>query len=92
MTQTGSTTWIVLGRIALAVAFASAGAIAWDIACGHRQQMAIMNLVWPITALYWGPVALWAYFRREPVDDQPRWWSTARASATAAPVAGSATS
>jgi len=29
--------------------------------------MAIMNLVWPITALYGGPLALWAYlvFGRE---------------------------
>ncbi len=25
--------------------------------------MAVMNLVHPITALYWGPVWLWAYFR-----------------------------
>ena len=24
--------------------------------------MWIMNLVWPITALYFGPIALWAYF------------------------------
>jgi Domain of unknown function (DUF4396) len=26
------------------------------------QMMRIMNLVWPITALYFGPVALWTYF------------------------------
>jgi|GEM_PF-5851600 hypothetical protein len=25
------------------------------------QKMFIMNLVWPITALYWGPFALWCY-------------------------------
>jgi hypothetical protein len=30
----------------------------------HPQKMAIMNLVWPITALYWGPVALWAYLKK----------------------------
>ncbi|HEU4973566.1 MAG TPA: DUF4396 domain-containing protein [Baekduia sp.] len=64
-TQTGSTGWIVVGWVALAVAFACAGAIAWDIAGrGYRQHMGIMNLVWPITALYWGPVAVWGYFTR----------------------------
>jgi hypothetical protein len=33
-----------------------------DEAAGNWQQMLIMNLVWPITALYWGPAALWGYF------------------------------
>lgn len=38
--------------------------IALDIlAAGHRQQMWIMDLVWPITALYAGPLALLAYYR-----------------------------
>lgn len=36
--------------------------IAVDLLAGHRQQMWIMNVVWPITALYAGPLALWAYF------------------------------
>jgi hypothetical protein len=36
--------------------------IAADIAAGHPQRMWIMDLVWPITALYAGPLALWAYF------------------------------
>ena len=27
------------------------------------QKIEIMNFVWPITALYFGPVALWGYFR-----------------------------
>jgi hypothetical protein len=65
MTQTGSTTWMVIGWIALAIGFASALAIAWDIAVrGYAQHMAIMNVVWPITALYFGPIAVWFYFRR----------------------------
>jgi hypothetical protein len=34
-----------------------------DLLSGHRQQMWVMNLVWSITALYAGPLALWAYFR-----------------------------
>jgi hypothetical protein len=79
-TQTGSTTWIVIGWIALAIAFASAAAILWDILVGgHRQNMAVMNWVWPITALYWGPVALWGYFVRDRRADDAEWWSTAKA-------------
>lgn len=34
-----------------------------DILAGHRQHMWIMNVVWPITALYSGPLGLWAYYR-----------------------------
>jgi len=36
--------------------------------------MWIMNLVWPLTALYAGPLALWAYWRvgRKPVE-KPFW-------------------
>jgi hypothetical protein len=36
--------------------------IATDIAIGRRQRMAIMNVVWPITMLYGGVVAIWAYY------------------------------
>jgi hypothetical protein len=49
--------------VALAVAAISAIVILFDIVTGHRQHMWIMNLVWPITALWAGPIALWAYFR-----------------------------
>jgi Domain of unknown function (DUF4396) len=50
---------------ALAVGFASALVIGADIALlGNRQHMAIMNVVFPLTALYMGPVAVWAYFTR----------------------------
>ncbi len=34
-----------------------------DIIAGRRQHMWIMNAVWPITALYGGPLALWFYFK-----------------------------
>ncbi len=37
--------------------------IAFDIAQGRRQRMWIMNVVWPVTALYAGPLGLWVYFR-----------------------------
>ena len=50
---------------ALAAGFASALVIAADIALfGNRQHMAIMNLVFPLTGLYMGPLAVWAYFTR----------------------------
>lgn len=48
----------------LALSLASAVAIVADVAVRrHRQSMPVMEWVWPITALYFGPVALWAYLR-----------------------------
>jgi len=48
----------------LAVAALCALAIAWDIFLrGERQHMAVMDVVWPVTGLYAGPLALWAYYR-----------------------------
>ena len=57
--------WLtVLSWISLGVAFACAGLILLDIyGRGYRQHMWIMEAVWPVTALYFGPLALWAYFR-----------------------------
>ena len=56
---------IVAGWIFLALGFASALVILVDeLLLGHRQRMWVMNLVHPITALYWGPVWLYAYFTR----------------------------
>ncbi|MFG1828129.1 hypothetical protein ACGFIJ_37165 [Microbispora bryophytorum] len=51
---------VVVSWIAVAVAAASAVWILVDIyARGHRQRMGIMEAVWPISALYFGPVAVW---------------------------------
>jgi hypothetical protein len=56
--------WLTaLSIISLGLAVACTLAIALDIALGRHQPMAIMNLVWPITALYAGPLGLWAYWR-----------------------------
>jgi hypothetical protein len=56
-------TWLTIVAIGvLAIAIISALVIVADILAGHRQHMAVMNIVWPITALYAGPLALWAYF------------------------------
>lgn len=65
--------WIeIIGWISLAVAFASALVILVDVfGRGYRQKMAIMDWVYPITALYWGPVALWFYFKHGRRNSKP---------------------
>ncbi len=56
--------WLTtLASISLLIAGLCSLIIAIDILRGYRQQMWIMNIVWPITALYSGPLGLWAYFR-----------------------------
>ncbi len=49
--------WISLG-----IAFFCSIVIAIDL-MRHPQKMGIMNIVWPVTALYGSVFALWAYFR-----------------------------
>jgi hypothetical protein len=57
--------WLtVIAWIYLSVCFCCAGAIVWDITIGRRRQpMGVMNFVFPITALYFGPLALAFYWR-----------------------------
>ena len=66
--------WLtVVSWAALGVAAACAGWIILDIAVrGHRQQMRIMEVVWPVTALYFGPLAVWGY-RRFGWSKSPQW-------------------
>ncbi len=48
----------------LSVCFCCAAIIAYDIAFTRRRQpMGVMNFVFPITALYFGPFALTLYWR-----------------------------
>ncbi|MGA7420219.1 MAG: DUF4396 domain-containing protein [Acidimicrobiales bacterium] len=56
--------WLtILAWTYLFVCFASAGVIAYDIFVNHRRQpMGVMNTVFPITALYFGPFALAFYW------------------------------
>jgi hypothetical protein len=66
--------WLVaLSWFALALAFASAALILYDIyGRRYRQRMRIMEAVWPVTALYLGPLAVLAYARwGRPAS--PRW-------------------
>lgn len=44
--------------------------IAVDLLGGHRQHMWIMNVVWPVTALWAGPFALLGYFRYGRAGDE----------------------
>jgi hypothetical protein len=61
--------------IYLSVCFCCAGIISYDIVANHRRQpMGVMNFVFPITALYFGPLAVALYWR----------WGRAAAPATAA--------
>jgi Domain of unknown function (DUF4396) len=64
--------------LSLALGVLSAIAVAVDIAAGRRQRMWIMNVVWPLTALYSGPIGVWAYAtlgRPRAVAPRPLWQS-----------------
>jgi hypothetical protein len=56
--------WLVLFSWAsLALGFLCALIIVLDILAGHPQKMWIMNIVWPVTALWSGPIGLYAYYK-----------------------------
>jgi hypothetical protein len=57
--------WLtVIAWLYLSACFCCAGIIGYDIAVNHRRQpMGVMNVVYPITALYLGPLALALYWR-----------------------------
>jgi len=50
-----------LSIAALLTGFVSALIILVDVT-HHPQHMGIMNLVWPVVALFAGPIALWGFF------------------------------
>lgn len=53
----------IISIFSLVAGLLSSLIIVLDILAGHKQQMWIMNIVWPITALYSGPLGLWAYYK-----------------------------
>jgi hypothetical protein len=64
----GGSEWLrIVAWIWLAICFASA---LWIVAQGVRkpQKMWIMDLVWPVTALYMGPFAVYLYHKSLPVS------------------------
>ena len=66
--------WLLtLAWAALGIAFLSAAWIVFDIyGRRYRQRMPVMEAVWPVTALYFGPLAVWAYHRYGR-PSSPRW-------------------
>lgn len=77
--------WLtLLAVISLCVSGLCALIILLDILGGRRQPMAVMNVVWPVTGLYGGPLALWLYLFVGRPDAlavrhrrKPRWQSVA---------------
>ena len=56
--------WLnILAVVSLVVAGFSFLWILIDIFSGHHQHMWIMDVVWPITGLYAGPLAVWVYYK-----------------------------
>ena len=51
----------IISITALLLGVASSAVTVTDLVL-HPQKMWIMNLVWPLTALYLGPFALWFYY------------------------------
>jgi hypothetical protein len=66
-------TWLTaVAWVYLSICFACAGVIGYDIAVSRRRQpMGVMNAVYPITALYFGPLALAFYWRWARADRRP---------------------
>src|SRR3954470_8815418 len=53
--------WLeLLSWTSVALGFLTAGIIAADL-MAHPQQMRIMNIVWPVTGLYFPLAGLWFY-------------------------------
>jgi hypothetical protein len=67
--------WLTITAwVYLSVCFACAAVVAYDIfGNGRRQPMGVMNAVFPITALYFGPLALAFYWRWGRSAGKPRW-------------------
>jgi hypothetical protein len=64
--------WLTIFAIAsLVLACLCALVIVADILAGHRQKMWIMDIVWPITALYSGLLGLWAYYSIGRLSSKP---------------------
>ncbi len=74
----------IVARAAVALGLASAVAVAVDLVRRGGHRSAIMNLVWPVTALYAGPLAIWAYWKESalPHGEQRPLWRAAAVGAT----------
>ncbi len=69
--------WLTtIATISLIAALLSALYILFDIIHKQRSIMPVMKWVWPITALYLGPFAIWAYrsIELKPKDQNEPFW------------------
>ena len=74
----------------LALCLGCAAIASYDIAVGRRRQpMGVMNFVFPITALYLGPLALWFYWRHGRAGPEQAGPGRARAGTAGLGVGGS---
>jgi hypothetical protein len=74
--------WLnLLAWISLTGGFCCAAIIGFDLV-RHPQKMAVMNWVWPITALYGGPLALWGYWRLGRTTRAKTFWESVAVGAT----------
>lgn len=66
--------WLLWTAISwLTLSFATAAVLLIDIYLrGHRQRMRVMEAVWPITALYFGPFT-WPFYARYGRPQSERW-------------------
>lgn len=86
--------WLsLLASASLILAGLCSLAILIDILSGRRQHMWIMNIVWPVTALYSGPIGLWLYFKtgrhsghhhgkKTPSEQERPYWQSVALAAT----------
>ena len=66
----------IVSIVSLIMAVACFFVILIDILVGHGQQMMVMNFVYPITALYAGPLALAVYFTIGRNSKQKPFWQS----------------
>ncbi|WP_082235334.1 DUF4396 domain-containing protein [Halobacillus massiliensis] len=52
----------IISWIALGIGFISFIVVLADV-IKHPQMMAVMNIVWPINSLFFGPINIWAYYK-----------------------------
>jgi hypothetical protein len=72
---------VLIAWISLGVGFLCAAIIAVDL-LRRPQMMGVMNLVWPITALYGGPLALYAYWTLGRPGRTKKFWQSVVVGAT----------
>jgi hypothetical protein len=64
--------WLeIIAIVSIVATLASVVLIALDVANANPQRLGIMNVIWPLTPLYMGPLGLLAYRAAESSADTP---------------------